>query len=364
MKKAKVCFVSQGIYSLLKKTDLNFIGGAEVQQYLIGVELSKRGYQILFISRDHGQRAVEKVNDFTVIATYQSNKGIPGIRFFYPRLYKIWQALKRSEADIFYVRSAGFIIAVIVIYAKLYKKKVIYCGADDRDFNPKQLRLPTFRDKFLYIFGVKHADAVIVQNKRQQFLLEKHFKRQGQIIHNAFPDINEEISRGETILWVANIRRKKQPELFLDLAKRFPQESFVMVGGPVKGDERLYEIIKKKASSIPNLCFKGFLPLEDAEKEFSRAKIFVNTSSSEGFPNTFIQAWRRGIPVVSFIDPDNLINDCQLGFVAVSFVDMVQSLELLIQGKGFSRWRIRKTFKNRFSLDLAIPQYEKLFACL
>ena len=124
MDKTKICFIAQNIYPLLKKTDINFIGGAEVQQFLIGNELSKKGYQVLYVSKNHGQNPIEKIDNFTVISTFKSNEGIPGLRFFYPRLYKIWKALKNADADIFYVRSAGFILAVAVIYSKIYKKKL------------------------------------------------------------------------------------------------------------------------------------------------------------------------------------------------------------------------------------------------
>jgi glycosyltransferase involved in cell wall biosynthesis len=64
---------------------------------------------------------------------------------------------------------------------------------------------------------------------------------------------------------------------------------------------------------------------------FDRAKVFLNTSSIEGFPNTFLQAWIRGVPVVSFFDPDALIRRLSLGRVASSLDEMREAIRGLLE---------------------------------
>jgi len=64
----------------------------------------------------------------------------------------------------------------------------------------------------------------------------------------------------------------------------------------------------------------GKLPFEETLKIFDGATLFVNTSKSEseGFPNTYIQAWLRGVPVISFdVDPDGVIAKNGLGKVVI-----------------------------------------------
>src|SRR5205814_8332287 len=55
---------------------------------------------------------------------------------------------------------------------------------------------------------------------------------------------------------------------------------------------------------------------------YGRAKILVNTSGIEGVPNSYLQAWIRGVPVVTLIDPDRVIEREGLG-VAVSSAQQI-----------------------------------------
>jgi glycosyltransferase involved in cell wall biosynthesis len=57
----------------------------------------------------------------------------------------------------------------------------------------------------------------------------------------------------------------------------------------------------------------------------------VNTSDTEGFPNSYLQAWVRGTPVVAFFDPDGIIAREGLGYTATSLPDMRQAVERLLQ---------------------------------
>lgn len=216
MRKPKICFVSLTIYPLLlQNSNLEFIGGAELQQFLLGKELVERGYEISFITMDHGQEVITYIDLFKVISTYKPNKGMPVFRFIYPRLYKIWKALYKSDADIYYVRTASFILAIVALYARLNGKKVVYSGADDRDFDPKLVSIPIARDKLLYLWGLRNTDEIVLQNKRQQQILEKNFKRSGKVIHNFFYKIDQMPVRKTTILWVSNLREKSVRACFL-----------------------------------------------------------------------------------------------------------------------------------------------------
>lgn len=364
----KICFVAQTAYPVLKEdAQLAFIGGAELQQVLIGKALQRRGYHVSFITMDHGQGQREKRDNFVIFATFKPKEGIPVLRFFYPRLVKIWRALKASNADIYYVRTADFILAPVVYFARSRGKKVVFCGANDPNFDPQNLRMPTWRDKMLYFWGLRRADAIVVQNRHQQNTLKENFQRKGRRIYNGFPARSGKPEKGKHILWVANIKPHKVPQRFVELARQFPDEPFVMIGGPsgsrTTNGHFLFQEIKAEAAKITNLNCTGFLPFEATEAYFQQAKLFINTSLHEGFPNTLLQAWSRGIPVFSFVDPDGLIEKNELGVVVKSTAELVEKTYAFLSGElVFSREKIQAFFERHLTIEAITEQYTTLFS--
>ncbi|MFQ5709124.1 MAG: glycosyltransferase family 4 protein [bacterium] len=367
MKRLRICFVAQTMFPLLDpRGRLPDIGGAELQQLLLGRELANRGHEVSYITMDYGQEEIETIGPFTVISTFKPKEGIRGLRFVYPRLLKIWRALKRSEADIYYVRCANFILAPVVWFARRHRKKVVFCGASDPDFDPQRVTVPILRDRILYFWGLKRCDAIIVQNEVQQKLLQKHFRREATIIHNGLQKADTSSQAKGEILWVGNFKWYKRPRLFIELARKIPHERFVMIGGSsMNGSQKLYHSLAEQARQVPNLQMRGFLPFEEVEKAFGRAKLFVNTSEHEGFPNTFLQAWSKGIPVISFVDPDDLIQKNHLGLVVKDLEEMAQKTQEVAENRiEFSPEQIRQYFEANLTLEKMVDRYESLLHSL
>jgi glycosyltransferase involved in cell wall biosynthesis len=120
-------------------------------------------------------------------------------------------------------------------------------------------------------------------------------------------------SRDVDLLWVSNIRRVKRPDIVLGLAAQLPDAGIHMVGGSLPGEQALFEETRRSAAANPNITFHGRLPYWDANAVYDRARLLVNTSDVEGFPNSYLQAWVRGVPVVTFLDPDGVIRRNGLG---------------------------------------------------
>ena len=111
---AKICFVALNIYPLLSQSEnIEITGGAELQQRFIGEGLRDRGFNVSYISMDHEQSDGEIIDNMRVHKAFRPREGVFGLRFFYPRLYKTWRALQRSDADIYYIRCGTFLTAIL-----------------------------------------------------------------------------------------------------------------------------------------------------------------------------------------------------------------------------------------------------------
>lgn len=334
MTKPKICFYAFNTYPLLSQVNLGFTGGAELQQVLTGKELAKNGYAVSFVVYDHGQKPLEIIGGIKIYKTLPREYVLSGVKSVYHAIKSVWNALKQADADIYYQCSAGRDMGFTALFCLLKKKKFIYGLVSNMDVDGTFIKNAKLYARILYKFGLKRADGIIAQTEYQQELLKKNFNKDSIIIKNPFPvEKQKKIKREPPIvLWVGTIKPEwKQPEVFLNLAKKIPDGKFQMVGGG-SANKQFYNKIKEEAEKIPNLEFVGFVPYHEVNKYFNNASIFVNTSTVEGFSNTFLQAWVAYTPVVSLnVDPDEIICRYKLGIHSCTFEQMVRDVKTLLK---------------------------------
>jgi len=236
---------------------------------------------------------------------HKPDEGIPVVRFLHPRLTSLWSALARVDADVYYQRTAAAWTGFLAAFCAKHGRRAIYAGASDVDFLPGEQDIRFARDRWIYEWGLKRMDAIVVQNQVQREQLKAHYGLESTLIPSCYaPPAGAHADRSGYVLWAATVRPSKRAEMFLEIARRMPHQRFVMVGGPDPGRraEQYYRAIIEAARAIPNIDVKGFVPFAQAERHFDGARVLLNTSLYEGFPNTFLQAWARGIPTVSFFD--------------------------------------------------------------
>jgi glycosyltransferase involved in cell wall biosynthesis len=313
--------------------------GEPVQHTLLAKALARRNYTVSMITADYGQPDGAIWHGVKTFKAFDRGAGLPLLRFVHPRWTGLWSALKRADADVYYVSCAGGIVGQIAMFCRRHRKRLIFRVASDSDCTPDTLLIPQcyWRDSRLYEYGLRRASAVLAQSVRQQQLLERNYGVSSSIAGllvepaNAHADFG---GRDIDALWVSNIRSVKRADVLLDVAERLPDISFQMVGGTVPGELQRFEAIRARARSTANVTFHGAVPYREAYALYARARVFVNTSDVEGFPNTYLQAWASGTPVVAFFDPDNLIAREGLGAAVRTQQEMATAIRTLVHDES------------------------------
>ena len=352
-----VCFVAPHAWPVLSgDRSVPVVGGAEVQQAILARMLASAGHRVSMITLDYGQKDRTVVDSVRVKKTFRMDDGLPALRFLHPRITSMWRALAEVDADIYYYRSAAMWVGVVAEFCRRRGKRLVYAGASDKDFDPDQGGQIRFaRDRWLFRRGVERAHAIVAQNERQRSACKATYGRDALVIPSCYvPPRMGSSGKKDLVLWVGTLHENKRPQLLFELAQRLPQRRFVMVGGPGP-NPAFYEEMRSRAAAIPNLDFKGFLPLADVERWFDRARVLVNTSTYEGMPNTFLQAWARGIPTVALVDVGAPVHR------AVSSIEELAS-EVETAFAGAERGNAcREYFERAHSKGGVLKQYQRLF---
>jgi glycosyltransferase involved in cell wall biosynthesis len=227
---------------------------------------------------------------------------------------------------------------------------------------PDAVQVKFARDRWLFRFGLRRADAIIVQTGVQRDLLKANYGRDADLIPNFMDAEPRELPEADRtqVLWVGRLRPNKRPLLFIELAKSLPTVRFTMIGPRTPGDAALYDTVEAAAAAVPNLDFTGFQPFEQVEKQFDRCRVLVSTSEMEGFPNVFLQAMRRGIPIVSFVDPDGMLAAGGLGRVVADEAELREAVLTLGQGGLAPAAPIRSYYARQFSPGSVSEKYRTL----
>jgi glycosyltransferase involved in cell wall biosynthesis len=358
-----ICFVGLDNLPVLAPEYGRKVGGAELQQTLLAKALAARGYNVSMVVADYGQPDGAVWHGIKTYKAYRPNAGIPVLRFIHPRWTRVWAAMRRARADIYYASCAGALLGQVVLFARLHGAKVIFRIASNTDCDPATVLIRYWRDKRLYRYGLERADLVLAQTPEQQHALLKNFRRDSRVVPSLTDTEGRRpgfAERDISVLWVGNIRALKRPALVLEAARKLPQLQFHIIGGPMPGSESLYEAVRAEALQLPNVRFHGPVPYHEVGEFYERARLFVGTSEIEGFPNTYLQAWARGTPVVAFLDPEHLIARNGMGRAVTTSSEMCEAI-VALSGDAHA-WeaasqRSREYMDNRFNVTRMTAPY-------
>lgn len=166
----------------------------------------------------------------------------------------------------------------------------------------------------------------------------------------------------EKIAYVAGFSPRKRPELFLEVAKMFPDVDFVMIG-----DGALLDKIKTEASALPahNVSFTGRLSNPDAISQLKSCDLLLITSSKEGLPKVILEAASQGVPSIyinQYYEIDYIKNGVN-GYAVGGKTEMANVIRRLRSDSGEYRRVSEGAMKTakEYQWGRLISGYEKFF---
>lgn len=156
----------------------------------------------------------------------------------------------------------------------------------------------------VYEFGSIDRNCVINSQYTEKMFFNT-FGRHLQVIYpptctdtedsDSYPDLMER----KAIVFFSRIARAKRPDLFIKLARRFPAEQFVLMGGEDKSRYTCSLMRRLKSSAPKNLRILPNVLPEIAKSELKASKIYVFPAINEHFGITTVEAMQNGaIPLV------------------------------------------------------------------
>ena len=339
-------------------------GGAELQLAQIARGLANRGWPITFAFESYDDTELpDQSEGIRLVSRRKSGLQVPGLRFFTSTMPSCRRLIETADADIYMQRGAGWQNGVIARYCASHDRRFILWLASATDpycDDPKRSRLP-LRERWLARYGMLHADAIVAQTKEQQEAMMDRHGRDSVLIRNIWAapmPVPDPPASPPEVFWAATMRGLKRPHLVLDVAEELPEITFVLAGGPADDDATLYEEVVARGREMSNVKILGFVPFSKIDDHFKRATAYLCTSTVEGFPNTFLQSWSHGRPVVSTVDPDDVIAEHDLGLHCSDKAELAAAVKHVCENNEEYRHRCWDHVRSFHSPDVIMPQIE------
>jgi glycosyltransferase involved in cell wall biosynthesis len=356
--RVRVCFISLKAYQLFNPQVKEVFGGAEVDLYLLAMELAKdKDFVVTFLTADYGQKQTETIDGVRIIKSldFKKNALCGAVR--------VWRAMRQADADIYALKTVSPGVPLAALFCRLHRKIFAYRTASTQECDGTYAGRHFFLGR-AFNWSLRQAGIIFAQNTADKESLQRTAGVSAVVIPNGhiLPTLQQ--CEREMILWVGRSDKIKRPELFIDLAGKMPNGKFVMICQRATGDEK-YEELLTHAGCVRNLQFIKYVPFCEIDSYFQRAKVFVNTSESEGFPNTFIQACNHAVPILSLnVNPDGFLDKYNCGQSCDGqFQKLIDSLKFMLAENRFAELgeNARRYAEQNHDIKRIVEQYKKLF---
>lgn len=138
-----------------------------------------------------------------------------------------------------------------------------------------------------------------------------------------------------TVCYLGRWDPRKRPELFLEIAAKFPHVKFVFVGACLNDPVR-DELIRERCRALPNVTAPGWINPDQRAAILDSAWVLINTSTRECLPVSYLEAGARRCAILSHCNADDFASTFGYWAERGDLDDFVRGLEFLL---AFDRWK-------------------------
>jgi glycosyltransferase involved in cell wall biosynthesis len=357
----RICLISVEIFAWGK------YGGFGRATRVIGRELARRGHDVFaVVPRRADQRPEERLDGITVL-------GFPA-----RRPWAASELFRRCDAELYHSCEPSF--GSYLALRAMPRRRHVATFRDPRDLRDwsLELALPSlsrlqvlqnfaYENNPLVRRAVRAMDATFTT---AEFLVPKarrlyRLDYDPDVLPTPIPLPARVAKAAEpTVCYLARLDRRKRPELFLDLAARYPKVRFIVMGAA--RDPRYEAALRARYAGAANLEFAGFVDQFRSERYaelLGQSWVLVNPAAREGLPNAFLEAWSYECAVLSAVDPGGLVT--RFGACAADD-DFGRGLVHLLEK---DRWRergragaayVRERYETSRAIDLHLEAYARV----
>lgn len=287
MKNIKICFICPSLYQ----------GGLENAVTVMANEIAHRGHDVNIICVYNNPIFYKIHESIEVIRPIYNRQDYSSLSYYWKTLHYIRKQVKNLKPDV--LISYGDYINPLAILATLGIDTSIFIS--DRSSPSKEFPfLVKKMRRYLYPF----ANGIIAQTERarqQKIELLRNAYTNIKVIPNPIRPIVKDntIKRENIILGVGRHYKVKGLDRLIKAFAKLsaPDWKLVIAGNYGPHTQELNQLVTQ-FNLVGRVEFLG--PIKEIDKLYCKAKIFVLSSRSEGFPNALIEAMAHGLACVSY----------------------------------------------------------------
>lgn len=317
----------------------NALGGSEIQCDLIAKHLKKLGNDVTYVAINGKSQNYNTNYKVYPIENISIKKLIKVINIKKPNII-YWRYNKRfllKASIISRLKGVKFVFS-LSSNADVTKWVFPQIKRDNNFIKQKIQKIKVLRRALIgriNYLGFYFTDAVVTLNKDFLKYLPKSVEHKAYIKNSMELKLNDVFNWDKPyVVWVANIKKHKNPEVFIELSKKFKDYpiDFLMIG---KIQDDYYNYILDKENIPNNLYYLGAKDPYEVNSILKESLFLVHTCNPEGFGNNFIQAWLQSKPTISlYFDPGNIIENKKLGFYSRNTQQLYRDVNYYLSHKS------------------------------